>query len=134
MFGVDSQVRRRPGPAGARAAAGIPLFEVCCAGEERHGGPGELARTVLCVSGEVDLVSSPRLAAAVAGALKTGHPDVLVDLARVDFIDITGIRVLVNAARQAREAGGCLVLRSPSRAVRRMLDVLHLAEVLPVEQ
>ncbi len=89
---------------------------------------------MLCVSGEVDVLTSPRLAAAVADTLEGGQPDVVIDLARVEFIDVTGIRVLENAAGQARDAGGSLALRSPSRVVRRMLDLLDLDRALLVEQ
>jgi anti-sigma B factor antagonist len=134
VFALDSQARHRPDFRAARARTDILQFEVCCAGEERHGTLGQAARTVLCVSGEVDLLTSPRLAAAVAGAVTGGLPDVVVDLARVEFIDVTGIRVLESAAGQARDAGGSLALRSPSRAVRRVLDVLDLDRELPVEQ
>ncbi len=112
----------------------IPHFEVCCARAERQGTPGQAARIVLCVSGEVDLLTSPRLAAALAGALEQGRPDVVVDLARVEFIDVTGIRVLETAAIRARGAGGGLVLRSPSWAARRMLALLRMAVTLPVER
>jgi ABC-type transporter Mla MlaB component len=57
----------------------------------------------------------------------------VIDLARMRFIDASGINVLVSAARRAHARGGSLVLRSPNRAARRLLDVLHLNEVLAVE-
>ena len=133
MFALDSQARYRPDFRAIRATTDILQFEVCCAGEE-HGTPDQAARTVLCVSGEIDLLTSPRLAAAVACALEGGRADVVIDLARVEFIDVTGIRALHGAASQARDVGGNLVLRSPSRAVRRMLGVLDPDGALPVEQ
>jgi stage II sporulation protein AA (anti-sigma F factor antagonist) len=84
----------------------------------------------------VDVATSSLLAAAVARAMEmetAGRAHLVVDLARVRFIDASGINVLLTAAHQARAVGGTLVLRSPSRAVRRLLDVLHLDEVLAVE-
>jgi anti-sigma B factor antagonist len=134
MFALEGQARRRPDFRALRATTDILRFEVCCAGEERHGTLDQAARIVLCVSGEVDVLTSPRLAAAVADTLEGGQPDVVIDLARVEFIDVTGIRVLENAAGQARDAGGSLALRSPSRVVRRMLDLLDLDRALLVEQ
>jgi anti-anti-sigma factor len=89
------------------------------------------------VRGEVDIATSALLAAAIARAMamEPGGPvDLAIDLAHVRFIDASGIRVLLNATNQARARGGTLVLRSPSRAVRRLLDVLRLDGVLAVER
>jgi anti-sigma B factor antagonist len=116
-----------------RVITEAPEFEVSCVGEMHPDAPGR-RRSVLCVSGEVDLMTAPRLAAAVAGALAGSRPDVVVDLARVGFIGVTGIRVLLTAAQEARRAGGGLVVRSPSQAVRRMLDLLQVDGSLLVEQ
>jgi anti-sigma B factor antagonist len=133
VFSLHPRSRRSAAAPEARPEADGPRFEVYCAGEESLA-PREPARqTVLCVSGEVDLVTSPRLAAAVAGALGGRHRHVVVDLADVEFIDVTGIRVLLDAASQARKAGGDLLLRSPSRAARRALELLHLEAAMIVE-
>lgn len=114
----------------------ILLFKAFRALTERPGPDGPAARTVVHVVGEVDVATSPLMAAAIERALETDTGDraqVVVDLARVRFIDAGGINVLLRAAQQARAVGGTLVLRSPSRAVRRMLDVLRLHDVLAVE-
>jgi anti-sigma B factor antagonist len=124
---------RRAGSREVRPEADIPRFEVFCAGEESLGSRDPDRQTVLCVSGDVDLLTSPRLAAAVAGALNGRRQRVIVDLAGVEFMDVTGIRVLLDAAGQARKAGGDLLLRSPSRAARRALEILHLESAMLVE-
>ncbi len=103
---------------------------------EQQSPDGHPARIVVHVTGEVDVATSSLLAAALTRALETEtavRTDLVVDLAGVRFIDASGINVLLNAARQASAAGGSLVLRSPSRAVRRLLGVLRLDEVLAVE-
>jgi len=95
-----------------------------------------VARTVIHVAGELDVATSGLLAAAVARAMEAGNAgraDLVVDLAHVRFIDASGVNVLIRATSRARSAGGTLVLRSPSRTVRRILDVLRLREVLTVE-
>jgi len=103
---------------------------------ERQAPGDRVARTVIHVAGELDVATSGLLAAAVARAMEAGNAgraDLVVDLAHVRFIDASGVNVLIRAASRARGADGTLVLRSPSRAVRRMLDVLRLREVLTVE-
>jgi anti-sigma B factor antagonist len=62
-----------------------------------------------------------------------GKVDVVIDLTHLRFIDVSGLNVLIQAARRARAAGGTLVLREPSRHVRRLLGVLGLDAELAVE-
>lgn len=112
VFLLDSQARPHPDLRCVRATTDNLQFEVHRAGQERHGTLDQAARTVFRVSGEVDLLTSPRLAAAIASALQGGRPDVVVDLARVEFIDAAGIHVLENAggrgAQRRRGAGAAV--------------------------
>jgi anti-anti-sigma factor len=107
---------------------------------ERQDFHGRATRTIVQVTGEVDVATSAHLATAIAHAMARamekepeGNVDLVIDLAHLSFIDVSGINVLVRAACQARACGGALVLRSPNRSVRRLLDVLRLDAVLAVE-
>src|SRR6202012_3732330 len=91
--------------------------------------PGRARRIVVQVKGEVDVATSADLADTIARAVEraaAGKVELVIDLARLSFIDVSGLNVLVRAARRARADGGTLVLRSPSRHVRRLLGVLRL--------
>ena len=82
------------------------------------------------------MATSADLADTIARAMARaagGKVEVVIDLARLSFIDVSGLNVLVLSSRRARAAGGTLVLRSPSRHVRRLLDVLRLDAELAVE-
>ena len=83
------------------------------------------------VAGDVDLETAPRLSDVLAEAIGSRSGDLTVDLAGVEFIDAAGIGVLVSAANQVRTSGARLVVRSPSPAVRRVLDAGELDGVLP---
>jgi anti-anti-sigma factor len=67
-------------------------------------------------------------------AISTGDVHLAVDMSGVTFINAAGIDVLVVAVNRAREAGGGLSLRAPSRQVRRLLGVLDLDAVRPAVQ
>jgi anti-anti-sigma factor len=99
--------------------------------------PGGRARQIIVlVKGEVDVATSAHLAAAITRAMEReagGKVDLVIDLSQLRFIDVSGINVLLRAARQARAGGGTLVLRAPNRTVRRLLDVLRLDAELAVE-
>jgi anti-anti-sigma factor len=114
----------------------IARFKVLDAAVKRRHPFRRTTCRIVRVKGEVDVATCALLAASIGRAMEKGRGapvDLVIDLARVRFIDVSGIRVLVKAAHQARARGGSLVLRSPSRTLRRMLGVLHLDGVLPVE-
>ncbi len=69
---------------------------------------------------------------AVSGAGDTGPVDLVVDLAGLAFVDATGLGALLHAADAVEAAGGRLRLASPSRMLRRMLQLLELEQRLPV--
>jgi anti-anti-sigma factor len=91
-------------------------------------------QAVLGVSGELDMVSSPELAAMVSAVLDCGHASVVLDLAELDFMDASGLGIIAVSADRLGSFSGRLTIRSPSAMVRRMLDVTGLAEVVEVEE
>jgi anti-sigma B factor antagonist len=113
----------------------FPRFEISVGPDARRDGSADGGtRTVLAVVGELDVATSPELEREVLALLGRGVSEVVVDASRVEFIDASGIGVLVGAANTARETGAQLVLRGTSAATRRLLDLLDLTGALPIEQ
>ena len=81
---------------------------------------------LLC--GEVDLVTADVLAAALDAAVGTiGTAEELVlDLSRLDFIDVAGFRTLMRATADFRAADGRLMLKRAQRPVARTLRLLDV--------
>jgi anti-sigma B factor antagonist len=88
-------------------------------------------RVVVAARGQVDLATAPELAKALAEARGDGVTEIVVDLTAVDFLDSTGVRVLVQAARQAAQAGVRLYLQGAQGWVARVLEITGVAEYLP---
>jgi anti-anti-sigma factor len=88
---------------------------------------------VVVVEGEIDLSSVPKLRQTLAHALAPPRREVVVDLAAVEFIDASGIGVLVGAAAEAARTGVNFRLRTPSPSVERVLDLAQLDSALEVE-
>ncbi len=76
---------------------------------------------VIVASGDVDLAGGPLLEAAILQ--REDDNPVVIDLGDVAFIDSSGLRSLLAASRRAQERGTTVVLRSPSREVRRLLEI-----------
>ncbi|GGM39221.1 STAS domain-containing protein [Dactylosporangium sucinum] len=62
--------------------------------------------TVLEVGGEVDVYTAPRLREKLVELVEQGSRHVVVDLSRVEFLDSTGLGVLVGALKRLRAVNG----------------------------
>lgn len=89
-------------------------------------------RTVIAVRGELDLATAPPLEDALLPPLG-GGADVALDLRELDFMDYTGVRVIVAAHLAASDGGGSLtVCVVPDGPVARVLEISGLDAVLTV--
>lgn len=85
--------------------------------------------TVIRLTGELDLATAPDVLAAVEAEVGNGGSAHLVlDMSGVSFIDSTGVRTLLEAARAADNS---LSLLAPSPAVTRVLELTELRGHLP---
>ncbi len=64
------------------------------------------AWTVMAVAGEIDVATAPRLRKAAIALVGDGHHRVVVDLEAVDFLDSTGLGVLIGVLRRLNAVGG----------------------------
>jgi anti-sigma B factor antagonist len=87
---------------------------------------------VLQLFGELDVASSPRLEAEIERA----HDSELtvVDLRALEFIDSTGLGVLVRAHHRARELGHGFALVKGLGQVDRLLAITGIADQLLVAE
>jgi anti-anti-sigma factor len=79
----------------------------------------------LTITGEVDVTTALVVADGLARALDSGAARLYVELAGVTFCDASGLGLLVDARREARQRGLKLVLVAPSAPVRRLLDLME---------
>jgi anti-sigma B factor antagonist len=87
---------------------------------------------VVRASGDLDLTTAPRLREAVVTIVVNGQPRVVLDLQAVDFVDSTGLGVLVGLLKRTRSQGGDLRLVSTRPSLRKVLDLTGLHHALPL--
>lgn len=93
----------------------------------RHGG-----RSVVTVGGRLDLVTASDLRSALDHELEERPARIVVDLAGVDFMDSTGLGVLIAVQRRAQDVGSSIVLSSAAPIVLTVLRVTGAERLLPL--
>jgi anti-sigma B factor antagonist len=91
---------------------------------------GDTVRIVL--TGELDISTAPRVEEELR-RVEDGRPPVIVlDLSALEFMDSTGLRVIVSADGRAREEDRSLRLVRGPEAVQRIFRVTRLDERLEI--
>jgi anti-anti-sigma factor len=91
--------------------------------DERSDGDREIA--FVRPSGEIDLANSDRLASAVAAPAVVDRDGIVLDLTRVSFMDSSGLRVALMAAREGGDRFVTIV--QPGSAVASLVDLIDVA-------
>jgi len=86
---------------------------------------------LVAVRGEIDMASAPQLRELLDTAIDAGITRVTLDCRGLEFLDSSGIGVLV-AARKRLGEGGELVLDSPPAHVRKVLEITGVGDHLTV--
>jgi anti-sigma B factor antagonist len=95
--------------------------------EELQESPSPPERNVFVVEQDsIDATTAWDLRPALLRSVYASGPELWVDLARVTFIDSTGLGMLVGVLKEAREANGDVHLMNAGREVRRILQVTGL--------
>ncbi|WP_432983515.1 STAS domain-containing protein [Dactylosporangium sp. CA-233914] len=92
------------------------------------------AETVVLLTGEIDMSTVPRLAAAVDDVLNEPPARVVLDMAGVTFCDSQGLGTLVVLSRKATLAQSYLVLVNVGAFLMRVLDITGLRNALMIQE
>ena len=102
----------------------LPPFEVL---------PAHASESVkLALRGELDMYSAPLLERELRAAANVDAPLVVLDLAELTFMDVTGLRAILDAAREARRTHRTLVIENPRPHIVRLLELTAIDQTLTV--
>jgi anti-sigma B factor antagonist len=88
----------------------------------------------LRVRGEIHASTAPEFSERLNDAIATGKTGVILDLTGVEFIDSTGLSVLLNGLRRVTRARGTMILACANPTVLRLFEITKLDstfEILP---
>jgi anti-sigma B factor antagonist len=87
---------------------------------------------VLDVHGEVDLYSSPKLQESIHGLIEDGHRRLLINLEDVEFMDSSGLGVLVGSLKRLKEHEGDLALVVREGSIMKVITITGLDKVFSI--
>ncbi|MGP7999763.1 MAG: STAS domain-containing protein [Streptosporangiaceae bacterium] len=88
-------------------------------------------QAVVALRGELDMADAASVAAALT-EIVARWPQIIVDLAGLEFIDSSGVAALARARKHARHAGGEVVLAAAQPQVIRLLTLVRLIDAFPI--
>lgn len=89
--------------------------------------------TFVTVHGEIDLYNARQLKENVAlAADRAGSPDLILDIMDVDYIDSTGLGILIGIKRRTTENNGKLVLVLRSERINKLFAITGLSNIFAI--
>lgn len=90
-----------------------------------------MSHGVFAPTGRIDGTNAPAVEKDILAQLGD-HKSLVVDLAAIDYISSAGLRVLLVAAKTARQRGGQLLLVAPKPAIVEILKISGFDKILPI--
>ncbi|MBT0767360.1 STAS domain-containing protein [Kineosporia sp. J2-2] len=92
----------------------------------------EGVQTVISVAGEIDVYTAPTLRERLNELVEDGEFHLVVDMGGVDFLDSTGLGVLVGGLKRARSHEGSLQLVCDQEKILKVFRITGLTKVFPI--
>jgi anti-sigma B factor antagonist len=89
-------------------------------------------KTVVEVGGEIDVYTAPRLREQLVDLVAEGKYHLVVDMEKVDFLDSTGLGVLVGGLKKVRAHDGSMRLICNQERLLKIFRITGLAKVFAI--
>jgi anti-sigma B factor antagonist len=87
---------------------------------------------VIELKGEIDLSTSPYFKEKVYEVIESGKKDIIINLSGLDFMDSTGLGVLVAALKKATMEGGSIRLVCNKKSIIKVFTITGLDKVFSI--
>jgi len=94
----------------------------------------ESRSVIVAIEGELDIATADDLREHVQQAMDAHGPWLILDLSALDFMDSSGLNVIISTYRSVREAGGALSLAALNERVTKVVRLVGLHRQVPVHQ
>ena len=93
----------------------------------------EFDKVHVTLSGAIHVRDAGKLRTSLLAQLEEGRRNFLIDVARVDLIDSSGLGVLIQVQQKAAAVGGSMTLRGVKGVVKDVLELSRLDRVFTIE-
>lgn len=90
------------------------------------------AAVLLRLDGEVDVYTAPKLKSRLIDLVDQGKFKIIVDLEKVDFMDSSGLGVLVGGLKRVRSHEGAIALICTQENILKIFRITGLVKVFPI--
>jgi anti-sigma B factor antagonist len=94
--------------------------------------PGKDSPNILPLEGEIDLHISPEVAEALREMVAKKPTVLVVDLAKVPFMDSSGLAALIEGMQGVQQYGGRLALANVQESVQHIFEIARLDQVFQI--
>jgi anti-sigma B factor antagonist len=94
--------------------------------------PTEDGLTVIDVEGEIDVYTAPKLREKLIDLVNKGNFHLLVNMEKVEFLDSTGLGVLVGGLKRVRAHDGSLELVCTQERILKIFRITGLTKVFGI--
>ncbi len=91
-------------------------------------------RTIVAVGGEIDVYTAPKLRDKITELVAEGHHELVIDMENVDFLDSTGLGVLVGGLKKVRAHDGSMELICSQDRLLKIFRITGLAKVFTIHE
>lgn len=88
--------------------------------------------TVVVIAGEIDVYTAPRLRDQITDLVGDGVYDLIIDMEGVEFLDSTGLGVLVGGLKKVRAHSGSMQLVCTQERLLKIFRITGLAKVFAI--
>ena len=89
-------------------------------------------KTIVAVGGEIDVYTAPKLRDKITELVADGVYDIVIDMEEVEFLDSTGLGVLVGGLKKVRAHDGSLQLVCTQDRLLKIFRITGLAKVFVI--
>lgn len=87
---------------------------------------------IIAVNGSIDALTSSELIKMLNDHIHNGHPNVIVDFGKVEFMSSAGLRAILTSVKEARAAGGDFRLAAPQPSIDKVLKMAGFHNIVKI--
>jgi stage II sporulation protein AA (anti-sigma F factor antagonist) len=111
------------------------LIEMCAARDRKPGFDSEFTGTVLKIKlrGEIDHHSAVAVRAAIDDMIRSKRPcELVIDMSAVDFMDSSGLGLIMGRYNTMKEIGGTLTVADPNPATEKIMNLAGMERIVRI--